>query len=334
MNESKDWKGFNLLEKYSANDNEWDNRFSEHDFALMADWGFNFVRIPCSYLCWMNQHDWMESFPPKISKPIAISHIDEALQFGKSYAIHISLSLHRIQGYCVNPPAEPLDLWTNEKALKIATWQWCYFAERYRGVSNQFLSFDLINEPANVSEENYSHVIKTLVSAIREIDPNRTLIVNGLDYGKEPVHSLSNLNVIQSTRGYHPYHLTHYAAPWAEDSSNFPKPSWPYDAYNEHWDKQKLIEKAILPWQELESKNTTIHVGEWGTYRFTPHDTTLNWMRSNLELWKEANWGWALWNLKGSFGILNSMRTDVNYEKHKGYLLDKKMLELLQEFLA
>jgi len=33
-----------------------------------------------------------------------------------------------------------------------------------------------------------------------------------------------------------------------------------------------------------------------------------------LSLWKEAGWGWALWNLRGDFGILDSGRTDVKYE--------------------
>jgi len=36
--------------------------------------------------------------------------------------------------------------------------------------------------------------------------------------------------------------------------------------------------------------------------------------------------------LKGSFGVLNSERTDVKYEDYKGHKLDRKMLELLKEY--
>ena len=53
-------------------------------------------------------------------------------------------------------------------------------------------------------------------------------------------------------------------------------------------------------------------------------------MRDGLELWKGAGWGRALWNFRGSFGILDSGRKDVAYEDFKGYTLDRKMLELLR----
>ncbi len=53
-------------------------------------------------------------------------------------------------------------------------------------------------------------------------------------------------------------------------------------------------------------------------------------MRDCLELWKEAGWGWALWNFRGSFGLLDSKRADVKYEKFRGCELDREMLELLR----
>ncbi len=55
-------------------------------------------------------------------------------------------------------------------------------------------------------------------------------------------------------------------------------------------------------------------------------------MRDFLGLWKEAGWGWGLWCLRGSFGILDSQREDVAYENFNGHKLDRKMLELLREF--
>src|SRR4051812_8519153 len=43
------WRGFNLLEWFFA---ESRRPFREEDFALIAELGFNFVRLPLSYLCW------------------------------------------------------------------------------------------------------------------------------------------------------------------------------------------------------------------------------------------------------------------------------------------
>jgi endoglucanase len=47
-------------------------------------------------------------------------------------------------------------------------------------------------------------------------------------------------------------------------------------------------------------------------------------------VWREAGWGNALWNLRGSFGILDSGRPDVEYEELRGHKLDRKMLEMLR----
>jgi endoglucanase len=73
-----------------------------------------------------------------------------------------------------------------------------------------------------------------------------------------------------------------------------------------------------------------VHVGEWGCFNKTPHTVTLAWMKDCLSLWKEAGWGFALWNLRGAFGVLDSERADVQYEDFKGHKLDRKMLDLLQ----
>jgi endoglucanase len=55
-------------------------------------------------------------------------------------------------------------------------------------------------------------------------------------------------------------------------------------------------------------------------------------MRDVLELWQEAGWGWALWNLRGGFGPLDSQREDVTYEDFHGHKLDRTMLELLRAY--
>ena len=55
-------------------------------------------------------------------------------------------------------------------------------------------------------------------------------------------------------------------------------------------------------------------------------------MEDSLKNWKQAKFGWALWNFRGAFGILDSKRKDVDYEDYQGHKLDRKMLELLQRY--
>lgn len=58
-------------------------------------------------------------------------------------------------------------------------------------------------------------------------------------------------------------------------------------------------------------------IGMFGTFNKTPHGTTLAWMKDSLDLWAEAQWGWALWHFIGKAGILQSKRSDVDYQTFK-----------------
>ena len=73
--------------------------------------------------------------------------------------------------------------------------------------------------------------------------------------------------------------------------------------------------------------------GTWfGIYNRTPHDVALAALEDNLKMLKERNWGWALWNLRGTFGPIDSGREDVTYEDWNGHKLDRRMLELLKRY--
>jgi endoglucanase len=263
-------------------------------------------------------------------KEAELRHVDEAVEFGRKHGVHVNLNLHRAPGYCVNPPPEPFDLWQDEKALDACAHHWAHFAKRFKGVPNERVSFDLLNEPANIAEDSYVRVVKHLVQAIRAEDPDRLVIADGLKWGTEPVHGLVALGVGQSTRGYQPMQISHYKASWIGGSDKWVEPTWPLKLGDQTTDKDTLRRERIVPWRELQRKGVGVHVGEWGAFNRTPHKVALAWMKDQLDLWKEAGWGWALWNFRGSFGVLDSGRADVAYEDFRGHKLDRAMLDLLR----
>ncbi len=318
------WRGFNLLEKFIG---ERSRPFLEADFEWMAEWGFDFVRLPLSYRAWTPGDDWLKL------REETLVEIDQAVEHGRKHKIHVNINFHRAPGYCVNPPKEPLDLWSDEKALEACAFHWAHFARRYKGIPNSQVSFDLLNEPAQIPEPDYVRVVKRLVESIRGQDPERLIIADGLRWGRDPVHGLADLGVAQSTRGYDPMGISHYKASWVGGADKWSEPTWPLKVKdNDLWDKERLRKQVIQPWKELEKKKVGIHVGEWGAFHHTPHAVVLAWMRDCLELWKEAGWGWALWNWRGAFGILDSQRKDVSYETFRGHKLDRKMLDLLKAY--
>ena len=205
------------------------------------------------------------------------------------------------------------------------------FAERYKGIPNSRISFNLLNEPDGTIQEKHDRVIRRLVKDIREADPERLIIIDGFEF--KPSFNLVELKLAQCPRGYSPGQVSHYKATWLGDTSSWKLPEWPMKRLRDGkiLDKE-FLEEGTKKWRELEQKGVGLHVGEWGCYNRTPHNVALAWMEDNLKIWKDAGWGWGLWCFRGSFGILDSGRADVKYENYRGQQLDTRMLALLKKY--
>jgi endoglucanase len=170
-----------------------------------------------------------------------------------------------------------------------------------------------------------------MVKAIREHDSNRLIVCDGRGWGRTAPTELVGLGVAAATRGYEPFHLTHYKANWVRGSDRWPLPRYPLHEGGSVWDRHRLWREMIEPWKSLENQGVGVMVGEFGSHNQTPHDAVIAWMHDCLTNWKQAGWGWALWNFRGSFGILDSGRSDVSYESWHGHKLDRAMLDVLQK---
>jgi aryl-phospho-beta-D-glucosidase BglC (GH1 family) len=469
------WRGFNLLNKFEDTHSM---PFDEADFRMIHEWGFNFVRIPMDYRIWITNGDWT-----KIDEKAAFHDLDQAVSWGRQYHIHICLNFHRSPGYTVASPAETASLWTDAEAQRVCAMHWAAFARHYRGIPNEQLSFNLLNEPTDIAPSVYCAVVAKVAAAIRAEDPQRLIICDGLLWGNKPVPELIPLHVAQSTHDYVPMAVTHYRASWIPSSQTWPVPSWPRLAaitsylygpqkgdlhsaltlsgafpagtrvnlrvdtvsdrarlsiragnnvifqkafvsgpqsregekvvlnrqYNSYQNAFDQTESAVLPaaadritvgneegdwmtlkslniqivpngslydipiqddwgrkqpalvfhpagiggaswsggetmdrnwlwenqfarWKALEGQGVGVMVGEFGCNNKTPDDVTVRWMEDTLANFKRAGWGWALWNLKGSFGVIDSNRSDVAYENFEGHKLDRGMLTLLQRY--
>jgi endoglucanase len=325
------WRGFNLTE---MNGPRRGSPYLESDFQWMQGWGFDFARLPLSYWQWSSPKDWMTIDPD------ALAPLDRALDLGKQAGVHICMCLHRIPGYCVNGrELEPFQLFDStpesmQRALDAAVHHWGFLAERYKDVPASRLSFDLINEPPFMKDQSrYVRICRTLIAAIRERSPDRLIFANGADIGQTPVPGLVDEGIVQSSHDYQPKMISHYKATWVPPAEfeSLEVPTWPMvDKNGVLWSKEKLREVDVTKWKPVTDLGVPVHVGEWGCLTHTPHDVCLAWMGDALSLWKEAGWGWSLWNLRGGFGVVDSYRSDVKYETFQGHLLDRRMLELIK----
>ena len=324
------WRGFNLMEMMGPKSK---GDFSEDDFRWISDWGFDFVRIPMCYLLWIDG-DWRHIREAELEK------VDRVVGLGVKYRIHVDLNFHRAPGYCVvlDPP-EPFNLWKDKEAEDAFCFYWQTFARRYKGIDSRNLSFNLVNEPHSPDEmtmtrQDHERVIRRAVAAIRAVDPLRMIIADGLRQANDPCPELADLGIAQSCRCYYPMGISHYQAEWTVkwmDPAKVPVPAWPGGWHEDGrlWARDDL-ERLYQPWIELAAKGVGVHCGEGGAYKNTPHAVFLRWFEDVLQILKSGNIGWALWNFRGAFGVLDSMRKDVPYKDWHGHALDERLLKLLQ----
>ncbi len=337
------WRGFNLTNFFQAfsRGEEGQGQILEDDLRWIRDWGFDFIRLPMDYWLWIDT-DWKTTrklAPDDFFKirEATLEKVDRAVELCRGYGLHLSLNFHRAPGYCINDPErEPLVLWRDALAEEAFVHHWDLFARRYRSIPRDALSLNLLNEAPNpregyMSRADYARVMGRATNAIRRHSPDRIVIVDGLSVGNDIVTELIPSGVAQSVHAYWPAGISHYRASWVDRNQSFPTPTWPLlnGDGSIQADRQKL-EQRFAPWGDLVQQGIGVHCGECGAYNKTPYAVFLGWFRDVMDILKGHRIGYALWNFRGSFGILDSGRADITYEDWHGHKLDRQLLALLQ----
>ena len=291
--------------------------------------------------------------------------IDQTVEFSKTYGIHVNICFHRAPGYCINPPRERLVLWRDKKVMEACEYHWRLFAKRYKGVPNAQVSFNLLNEPLGddlsesigTSISAYGQFVNRMVRSIREIDPERLVIADGLitrgHY--EPVPDIDDPLFGQSFHMYEPGWLTHLGAEWSHAWYVYgenEQPSYPgvapnldkylhssdrgaYMAYRDVRVDKDWLENWMKNYLDLQKRGAFIHCGELGTYaKKVPRGSQLNWYNDVLDILSKYKVGWAIWNFRGSFGVINTGREEFHGKTlSNGDRLDVELLNTVRRHL-
>ncbi|MCL1877900.1 MAG: cellulase family glycosylhydrolase [Defluviitaleaceae bacterium] len=322
--------GFNFLWMFAKFDKDSKPALPDpHELDFVAEHGFNFIRVPTDYRFWTKGFEYLNP-DEKIFETFIDAYLDECTKRG----LHMSLNIHRAPGYCINRnDLEKHSLWTDREAQNAFVFLWELFAKRYKGISSDLLSFDLVNEPPNIGQygctrASHEKVIRQTIDAIRKIDPVREIVINGLEGGHTALPELANAGVIHSGRGYQPFQVSHYKAQWIEGWEDMKPPKYPGISGDMKWNRATLAE-SYKEWRDVESTGAKIHIGEFGCYNRTPNDIALRWLGDIMSCWKDFGWGYAMWNFKGPFGICDHGRRDARFEKIKGFNIDMDLLDLM-----
>jgi aryl-phospho-beta-D-glucosidase BglC (GH1 family) len=314
---------------FSKYGNKKPEQADERELEFIAKHGFNFIRVPTDYRFWTKDYDYLHP------DERVFEQIDTYFEACKKYGLHFSLNIHRAPGYCINGNhLEKHNLWKDREAFEAFLFLWESFAKRYKGIPASEMSFDLLNEPPEVGEYGFTRdihqkIMRAVIKAIKAIDPERPVIIDGIGGGHEAMPEMADAGVIHSGRGYTPFQVSHNQANWCGDME-WVEPVYPGTMEDEYWDRAALLE-FYQPWIDVEKQGVQIHIGEFGCYNKTPNDIALRWLSDLMSVFKELKWGYALWNFAGAFGVIEHGRPGTVYTKMDGFNADKALLDIMKE---
>lgn len=359
-------RGFNLLEKFSRERGY--GPYREEDFSLVHELGFDFVRLPLCYRTWCDDpvRNWRradEAVLREIDQAVAWGRaygVHVSINFHRAPGYSVNRDYLEPFNLWTDPEALEACAW------HWALFAERYTDVPADALSFDLLNEPAMMAPGDsrlVTMVHYAPVIARLAGEIRARSPQRPIWVEGGLWGSLPTPSLGSAvePLGRSLHLYAPLTVTHWRARFIEGADRWPEPTWPVDPgptarddengraerirqfYGTHpspeglfesdpdskWDTARL-RRRLRPWLALAASGEAVHVGEFGVYHATPHMTALAWLRDALSLFRQHNVGWALWELRGSFGVLDSQRRNVAYQDWHGHKLDRAMLELLQ----
>jgi hypothetical protein len=150
---------------------------TEADIARIAELGFNSVRLP------INGSLLSDEKTAFAIRPDAWQWIDQALTWCEKHKVYVILDLHAVPGgqsrLSPSDPGGPEQIvWKSAEARRRTVELWRAIAARYHE-RRIIAAYDLINEPLPPKGSDLVDLYRELIPAIRAVDPNHMLIIEG-----------------------------------------------------------------------------------------------------------------------------------------------------------
>jgi endoglucanase len=194
--------------------------FTEQDFIDAKTLGIEVIRLP------IKMHDMTGGSPDYRLDPFFLSLLDHAVDWAEKHQIYLILDNHSFDP-SVSTSADI-------GGILIPVWQ--QMARRYRNRSDYIL-YEILNEPHGIETDVWAEIQERAVRAIREIDPDRWIVVGGA--GWNSIDEMLNLpaypydKLIYTFHFYDPHIFTHQGATWGDPPTLGPLRGvpFPFDAH-------------------------------------------------------------------------------------------------------
>lgn len=305
------YKGVNLggwLSQCDYSEERMDTFIKEADFARIAAWGFDHVRLPVDYNVVQNEDGTM--------KEDGLHRIDAAISLAKKYGLRLVLDLHKTPGFSFDAGEHEAGFFDDDAYQEKFYAIWTCFAARY-GADPAHVAFELLNE---VTLQAYlpawKRISRECVRRIRKTAPE-TLILLG-SYNWNSARTLSELDapcdahVLYNFHFYEPHIFTHQGAYWMDESFDKARRlSFAESGASEAW-----FEDFLAPaFEKAQAEGTELYCGEFGVIDVVPPEEALKWFRALCAVFRRHGVAHALWSYKQmDFGLADARMDSVRDE--------------------
>ena len=151
--------------------------FDEPDAAFLSEAGMNLARIAVGY-----KHFEDDARPFELEAD-GFRHLDRAIEALARHGVYSIVDLHALPGsqnhhWHSDNPTHVAAFWEHRHFQDRVVNLWEAIADHYRG--NRWVAgYNLLNEPADESRSVVGPFYRRLVTAIRAVDPDHTLFLDG-----------------------------------------------------------------------------------------------------------------------------------------------------------
>jgi|WetSurMetagenome_2_1015567.scaffolds.fasta_scaffold30393_4 endoglucanase len=288
--------------------------FTEPDAEYIHSLGLNLVRIPINY------HLFEDDMNPRVIKEGAFEHLDRVIELCAKHQIYTIIDLHAFPGFqnqhwhSDNPTHKAL-FWKHKDFQDRALHLWEVIAKRYKD-QPWVAGYDLMNEPADPTGEQVFAYYKRLRDAIRKIDSNHILFLEGNTYA-------TDFDMFTEVWDNVVYTNHDYAVPGFIDGGDYPGYS-----RGRYINRDTLEQDFLKKSKFMFSRHVPLWVGEFGpVYTGNPVKDEMRYqiLKDQLAYYDKYKVSWCIWLYK-DLGLQAILRQNTNaqYMKLVSSFLKKK----------
>ena len=279
----------NTLE--APREGDWGFRLQEWHFEEIAAGGFDAVRLPIRW----SAHA-LDKAPYTIDTDF-FERIDWVIDQAAAHQLAVVVDVHHYDEFNTDFSGH------EERFVEL----WRQISDRYQHVPAHTLYYELLNEPhGQFTHRRWRNVAAQALEAIRETNPDRMVIVGGIDFNS--VNELARLrlpeddrNLIGTFHYYQPFRFTHQGAEWIAGSDDWLGTTW----LDEPTARESIPTDFDLATAWSQRFDRPVFLGEFGAYSTADMPSRGRWTEFVREEAERRGFAWAYWEFAAGFGVMD-----------------------------